>query len=290
VPAPANRQRHLILAGVIDSRLNIACIGTADDHNGTAVNHRVIDSCGPYHSLDPVDLSPGRALLTSTDRLIFESSLSPNPFYLLLIGLVYNQGDWLSPLKRMGIRMEIPVEKLSEREIEILARLADGLTDQQIAEALFLSLNTVKWYNRQIYSKLGVKSRTQAIARARELQPETGGNLLVELTSVPAASMKPPAAIQHLPADLTSFIGRRRECDEIKQMLEQSRLVTLIGPPGVGKTRLSLQVAREISSSFRDGVYFVPLAPLQAVENILWALTITWISSLNQIASRYSSC
>ena len=59
---------------------------------------------------------------------------------------------------------------LTEREVTILERLSIGLSYQQIADELFLSLNTVKWYNRQIYSKLGVSSRTQAVARARELK------------------------------------------------------------------------------------------------------------------------
>ena len=46
--------------------------------------------------------------------------------------------------------------QLSDREHEILQRLADGLSDQEIADGLYLSLNTIKWYNRQIYAKLGV--------------------------------------------------------------------------------------------------------------------------------------
>lgn len=58
---------------------------------------------------------------------------------------------------------------LHERETVILQRLAAGLSDQKIADDLFLSLHTVKWYNRQIYSKLGVRSRTEAVARARAI-------------------------------------------------------------------------------------------------------------------------
>jgi DNA-binding CsgD family transcriptional regulator len=60
-------------------------------------------------------------------------------------------------------------DQLTEREKEILARLSAGLSDQQIAADLFLSPNTVRWYNRQIYDKLGVSSRTQAIVQARTL-------------------------------------------------------------------------------------------------------------------------
>jgi pimeloyl-ACP methyl ester carboxylesterase/DNA-binding CsgD family transcriptional regulator len=59
--------------------------------------------------------------------------------------------------------------QLTEREKEILERLSTGLSDQQIAAELFLSHNTIRWYNRQIYSKLGVNNRTQAIAQARAL-------------------------------------------------------------------------------------------------------------------------
>jgi len=58
---------------------------------------------------------------------------------------------------------------MNKREREILERLATGLSDQQIADELFLSLHTVKWYNRQIFNKLGVSSRTQAITKARAM-------------------------------------------------------------------------------------------------------------------------
>lgn len=60
-------------------------------------------------------------------------------------------------------------EPLNSREKEILMQISLGLADQDIADRLFLSLNTVKWYNRHIYGKLGVRNRTQALARAREL-------------------------------------------------------------------------------------------------------------------------
>jgi len=62
------------------------------------------------------------------------------------------------------------IEPLSEREREVLQHIATGLTNQEIADRLYLSLYTVKAHVRNIYDKLGVGNRTQAVARARELE------------------------------------------------------------------------------------------------------------------------
>lgn len=61
------------------------------------------------------------------------------------------------------------VEPLSEREVEVLRQIAAGLTNREIASRLYLALNTVKVHTRNIYGKLGVNNRTQAVARARAL-------------------------------------------------------------------------------------------------------------------------
>lgn len=61
------------------------------------------------------------------------------------------------------------IEPLSERELEVLQLIAEGLTNPEIASRLFLSLNTVKVHTRNIYGKLNVHRRTQAVARARTL-------------------------------------------------------------------------------------------------------------------------
>jgi LuxR family maltose regulon positive regulatory protein len=61
------------------------------------------------------------------------------------------------------------VEPLTEREIEVLKHIAQGFTNQEVAQELVLSLYTVKSHARNIYSKLGVKNRTEAVSRARLL-------------------------------------------------------------------------------------------------------------------------
>src|SRR3712207_3630891 len=67
----------------------------------------------------------------------------------------------------------------------------------------------------------------------------------------------------NVPAELTSFIGRRRELDEVKRLLAEGRLVTLTGVGGTGKTRLSLRVAASVRRAFPDGVFFVDLTELR---------------------------
>jgi predicted ATPase/class 3 adenylate cyclase len=66
----------------------------------------------------------------------------------------------------------------------------------------------------------------------------------------------------NLPVQLTTFIGRERELEEAKKRLASARLLTLIGPGGTGKTRLSLQLGAELLPSFTDGVWVAELAPL----------------------------
>ena len=66
----------------------------------------------------------------------------------------------------------------------------------------------------------------------------------------------------NLPQRVTSFIGRETEIQEIKNLLETNRLVTLVGSGGVGKTSATLRVGADLGSRFKEGVWFVELAPL----------------------------
>ena len=84
------------------------------------------------------------------------------------------------------------------------------------------------------------------------------------------------ATPNNLPLQLTSFIGREQELEEVKKLLRTTRLLTLFGLGGIGKTRLSLHVAAEAMVDYPDGVWFVELAPLadgrsvpQAIASVL---------------------
>jgi predicted ATPase/class 3 adenylate cyclase len=84
----------------------------------------------------------------------------------------------------------------------------------------------------------------------------------------PLASLDNPELPNNLPSLLSAFIGRDRELAEIRELARSSRLVTLTGAGGSGKTRLALQAAAELVGRTADGVWLVELAPVTAGEQI----------------------
>jgi predicted ATPase/DNA-binding CsgD family transcriptional regulator len=152
---------------------------------------------------------------------------------------------------------EMYADDLTWREQEVLMLLSERLTNREIAERLHLVEGTVKDYVGKILSKLYVKNRREAVERARTL-----GLLDDDRKTV----VWPPV---NLPAEPTPFVGRRHELGEIIKQLEETRLLTLTGPGGIGKTRLALRTAVEIADEFEHGCCFVSLAPLRSVEPLI---------------------
>jgi len=112
-----------------------------------------------------------------------------------------------------------------------------------------------------------------AAALMRELDATPSQDLatlqaqLLAREATPTAAAQPPRLPDaprrtNLPRALTSFVGRAREQDEIRQLLAETRLLTLTGAGGCGKTRLALQVADMLVESYADGVWLVELAAL----------------------------
>ncbi len=151
----------------------------------------------------------------------------------------------------------LPVEPFTRRERDILRLLGQHLTSPEIAGELNLALSSVKWYVQQIYGKLGVNSRRQAIVHARELGLLESG----EWPDGFPTAVLPPSPQHNLPRQLTRFIGREKDIAQIMVLVEDHALVTLTGSGGVGKTRLALQVAEEILARYPDGVWLAELAP-----------------------------
>ena len=152
---------------------------------------------------------------------------------------------------------EIYANDLTWREQDILVLLAERLTNREIAERLHLAESTVKDYVGSILSKLYVKNRREAVERATALG-------LLNRDRKPASVIK-----TNLPPERTPFVGRKVELTEIKQQLGKTRLLSLVGPGGIGKTRLAIKAAEGEVENFEDGVFFVRLAPIRSVKDII---------------------
>ena len=128
----------------------------------------------------------------------------------------------------------------------MLAALGEHLTNAEIATRLFISVRTVESHVSSLLRKLQVNDRRALAAAAATLRP--------------AASA--PAEALPLPSPLTSFVGRATERAALAGALGAHRLVTAVGPGGVGKTRLALSVVTEVAERYADGAWYVDLVPV----------------------------
>lgn len=146
------------------------------------------------------------------------------------------------------------IEPLTDRELEVLQVMAQGKSNQEIANVLHIGLTTVKWYNSNIYSKLGVSNREEAITRANAL-----GLFNTDETHTDTAP-------NNLPQENTPFVGRIAELESLQALLNQAetRLITIIAQGGMGKTRLVQRLAQANLQNYADGVYLISLASLES--------------------------
>jgi predicted ATPase/class 3 adenylate cyclase len=111
---------------------------------------------------------------------------------------------------------------------------------------------------------VGVRTRDVGEHRLKDLRPERLAILEIDgLADDPRPIRSLDSRPNNLPTQVTSFVGRAEELEETTVKLGSSRLLTLTGPGGTGKTRLSLQLAAAVAEEFPDGVYFVALEPIR---------------------------
>ena len=144
------------------------------------------------------------------------------------------------------------VELFTMREQEVLQQMIGGRSNREIAETLFITIETVRWYLKQIYKKLRVRNRVQAIARARELNllvadpyadlvpvngEADGANLYLPELNNPYKGLR---AFQS--SDTQDFFGREKLIARLVKRLGESgdmaRFLAVIGPSGSGKSSL----------------------------------------------------
>jgi len=125
--------------------------------------------------------------------------------------------------------------------------------------------------------------RTLADRLGDDPSPELSAVHLAILRRAPDTTERPehaepvPRGMTNLPAQFTSFVGREREIAQVGELLATSRLVTLTGPGGAGKTRLASEAASRLAAGMPDGVWFVPLAPVRAPAGH-WAVEVRQIA------------
>lgn len=127
---------------------------------------------------------------------------------------------------------------VTSREREVLALLGERLTNGEIGERLFISVRTVESHVSSLLRKLGADSRRG----------------LVQFAS--------GARVRGFPVPSTSLIGREDLLDDIVARMSASRLVTLSGAAGSGKTRMAIEAGNRIAPEFQNGAVFVDLVPL----------------------------
>jgi len=121
---------------------------------------------------------------------------------------------------------------------------------------------------------------TAAIATA----PGRGYRFTLELVAAGESSSPPLAKRHNLPPQLTSFIGHEEDIEECAALLDQTRLLTLTGIGGCGKSRFAIQLAERVLRTFPDGVWYVDLAPLLDAERV--ALTVATVLGVREEKER----
>jgi predicted ATPase/DNA-binding SARP family transcriptional activator/DNA-binding CsgD family transcriptional regulator len=157
-----------------------------------------------------------------------------------------------------------------ERGIEALRRV---LSEEPAREGTHISLmrlyvlsgqrqEAILQYER-LRTSLTRELDAEPGAESRRLYEEirAGGSLAAASADDPSKRAVDPAP-HNLPVPLTSFVGREREMVEARRLLSMTRLLTLAGAGGSGKTRLALEIARDLAGLYPDGVWFVELSPL----------------------------
>ncbi|MCB0256657.1 MAG: AAA family ATPase [Anaerolineae bacterium] len=178
---------------------------------------------------------------------------------------------WPAAIESFKVRMGLHTGESQERagdyygaDVNLAARMADiGHGGQVLLSETTATLVRKHLPQECSLSDLG-EHRLKGIAASERVYQLCHPSLVAEFP--PLRSL---AAYKHnLPRQLSTFVGRGKEIAEVKRLLQGTRLLTLLGPGGTGKTRLMLQVAEEVVGDYADGVWLVELAPLTDPELI----------------------
>ena len=151
---------------------------------------------------------------------------------------------------------------------EQIARLENGsrLPDLAVIAALFVPALRLERERALAERFLALAGQTRAVQVTITRTRETRVELIQEVLDAPGRGQFAP------PAPLLPLLGRQTEVGELLARLRDARLVTIVGAPGIGKTRLALEVAHAAQAQFADGAAFVSLAEAQVADDIPYAV------------------
>jgi predicted ATPase/DNA-binding SARP family transcriptional activator len=172
------------------------------------------------------------------------------------------------------LRQAVAVDPLRESaQRELMQALAAG-------GSCAASLLVYRELRLRLHREVNAEPDGETTALFQQIRAEARQRAEVPL----AATDRPPEArplrstvpIRHnLACQLTSFVGREREIEAVKRLLDERRLVTLTGAGGCGKTRLALEIAADLVDDLADGVFFVELAPVRDPHRVASAIAQT---------------
>ena len=200
---------------------------------------------------------------------------APTPAHVLRFGVFELDTD-SGELRRHGLKIRLPDQSFQILK-ELLSRPGEVVTREELRRVLWTTDTFVEF---EVGLNSAVRKLREALddsadnPRFVETVPRRGYRFIapvsvpaVELVRVqvqpsPAAAPSGDRSMNNLPQQLTRFVGRKREMADIRDLWTHTRVVTLTGPGGIGKTRLALQIAVDSLPAYADGVWFVELASL----------------------------
>ncbi len=269
--------KALLLTDVVGSTQLSEALGDAVMAGVWAAHDRAARDLLPAHGGREIDKTDGMLLMfDSADAAVryahaYHGALTALPVPLraragLHVGAVILRHNSADDVARGAKPIEVDgLAKPTAARVMALARAQQTLLTREARDALG-AVDDLQVVSHGHWLLKGVAEPAELFEAAesgRECVPPEDGEKARRVI-LTGGDWRPLVEIpSNLPQPSTSFVGRERELREVKAHLAETRLVTLLGMGGLGKTRLSLEVAEDLKSQFPDGVWFIDLSPIR---------------------------